>query len=181
MVYLIIAKAMSFKECMGSFTEGFKSMVPAILILTFAWTLCALMGAKGEGLDASGAAIADGTLNAKAFIQRSVNPESIGMGVLPAVFFIMACLISFATGTSWGTFGTLIPIVITVLSGSGEAIIFLTMSAVLAGAVYGYHFSPISDTTIMASAGAPCNHLDHVRTQLPYATIVAIICFITYL
>lgn len=182
MVYLLAAKALSFKDCMESFTDGFKSMVPAILILVFAWTLCGLMGAKGEGIDEAGVAIIDGTLNAKAFIQTTLSVDSIGLGIIPAIFFLLACVISFATGTSWGTFGTLIPIAIGMMSGvENSAMLYLAMSAVLAGAVYGDHVSPISDTTIMASSGAQCNHIDHVKTQLPYASLVAIICFFTYL
>ena len=162
--------------------DGFKSMVPAILILTFAWTLGGIMGAKGEGIDEAGAVIIDGTLNAKAFVQAHVTADSMALGVIPFVFFIIACLLSFATGTSWGTFGVLIPISTAVMSASSnEGLFFLTMSAVLAGAVYGDHVSPISDTTIMASSGAQCNHIDHVKTQLPYATIVAILSGVTYL
>ena len=180
MAYYGIAKVMKFKEIMGSITEGFKSMVPAILILTFAWTLCAMMGAKGEGL-VDGVKVLDGTLNAKAFIQSVVNADSMVLGIIPFVFFALACFISFATGTSWGTFGTLLPIAIVVMPEANAGLYYLTLSAVLAGAVYGDHVSPISDTTIMASSGAQCNHIDHVRTQLPYATIVAIISAITYL
>ena len=177
--YYAISKSLSFKDCMNSFTEGFKSMVPAILILTFAWTLCALMGAKGQ----------EGSLNARAFIQgvfgydeaTGITNTTMAMGIIPAVFFIIACLISFATGTSWGTFGTLIPISLCILGSANSSLLYLSMSAVLAGAVYGDHVSPISDTTIMASTGARCNHLDHVKTQMPYATIVAVMCFIVYI
>lgn len=176
-IFYAVTKRLSFKECMESFTEGFKSMVPAILILTFAWTLCAIMGAKG------------GNLDAKLFIQHAFgyNPDTgatnmtMAMGIIPAIFFLVACLISFATGTSWGTFGTLIPISLCILGQANPALLYLSMSAVLAGAVYGDHVSPISDTTIMASTGARCNHLDHVRTQMPYATIVAIMCFVVYI
>ena len=176
-IFYAVTKRLSFKECMASFTEGFKSMVPAVLILTFAWTLCALMGAKG------------GYLDAKSFIQHAFgyNPDTgatnmtMAMGIIPAIFFLVACLISFATGTSWGTFGTLIPISLCILGQANPALLYLSMSAVLAGAVYGDHVSPISDTTIMASTGARCNHLDHVRTQMPYATIVAIMCFVVYI
>ena len=106
----------------------------------------------------------------------------MALGVIPFVFFLIACLLSFATGTSWGTFGVLIPISTAVMSATtSEGLFFLTMSAVLAGAVYGDHVSPISDTTIMASSGAQCNHIDHVKTQLPYATIVALMSGIVYL
>ena len=178
-VYYICTKTLKFSACMESIAEGFKSMVPAILILTFAWTLCALMGAKGQ----------EGSLNAREFInnafgfnsQTEQTSSTMAMGVIPALFFILACLISFSTGTSWGTFGTLIPISLCMAGGSTPAMIYLCMSAVLAGAVYGDHVSPISDTTIMASTGARCNHLDHVKTQFPYATLVALLCFIVYL
>lgn len=181
-IFYICTKAISFKNFMSSIAEGFKSMVPAILILTFAWTLGAIMGAKGEGIDEAGKAVIDGTLNAKAFVQANITADSMGLGVIPFVFFVLACFISFATGTSWGTFGVLIPISTAVMSATAsEGLFFLTMSAVLAGAVYGDHVSPISDTTIMASSGAQCNHIDHVKTQLPYATIVALISGITYL
>ena len=182
LIFYYCTKALTFKDSMASIVDGFKSMVPAILILTFAWTLGGLMGAKGEGVDEAGKAIIDGTLNAKAFIQAHVSADSMALGVIPFVFFIIACLLSFATGTSWGTFGVLIPIATAVMTAaSSEGLFFLTMSAVLAGAVYGDHVSPISDTTIMASSGAQCNHIDHVKTQLPYATIVALISGITYL
>ena len=181
-IFYMCTRAITFKNFMSSIAEGFKSMVPAILILTFAWTLGALMGAKGEGVDEAGKAIIDGTLNAKAFVQANITADSMALGVIPFVFFILACFISFATGTSWGTFGVLIPISTAVMSATtNEGLFFLTMSAVLAGAVYGDHVSPISDTTIMASSGAQCNHIDHVKTQLPYATIVALISGITYL
>lgn len=181
-IFYLCTKAITFKGSMESIVDGFKSMVPAILILTFAWTLGGIMGAKGEGIDEAGKAIIDGTLNAKAFVQANVTADSMALGVIPFVFFLIACLLSFATGTSWGTFGVLIPISTAVMSASSsEGLFFLTMSAVLAGAVFGDHVSPISDTTIMASSGAQCNHIDHVRTQLPYASIVAIVSGIVYL
>ena len=183
LVFYIVTKAITFKASMESIVDGFKSMVPAILILTFAWTLGGIMGAKGAGLDeVTGKAVADGTLNAKAFVQANITADSMALGVIPFVFFLIACLLSFATGTSWGTFGVLIPISTAVMSATtSEGLFFLTMSAVLAGAVYGDHVSPISDTTIMASSGAQCNHIDHVKTQLPYATIVALMSGIVYL
>ena len=206
-VFYLCTKAITFKASMESIVDGFKSMVPAILILTFAWTLGGIMGAKGDGMlhdclncgeasniidtvcgNCDGSLFGeayigiDGTLNAKAFVQAHITADSMALGVIPFVFFIIACLLSFATGTSWGTFGVLIPIATAVMSAtSSEGLFFLTMSAVLAGAVYGDHVSPISDTTIMASSGAQCNHIDHVKTQLPYATIVAILSGITYL
>ena len=182
MIYYASIKALSFKEMMDSFVDGFKSMVPAILILTFAWTLCAIMGAKGEGLDEEGAIILDGTLNAKAFVQAHISADSMALGIIPFVFFAIACILSFATGTSWGTFGVLIPIAIAVVPASTTSgLFYLTLAASMAGAVYGDHVSPISDTTIMASSGAQCNHIDHVKTQLPYATSVAIISGISFI
>lgn len=180
-IFYIATKALSFKECMSTITDGFKSMVPAILILTFAWTLSGLMGAKGEGIDEFGAIIMDGTLNAKGFIQSTISADNMALGIIPFVFFALACFIAFATGTSWGTFGVLIPISIAVMNEANAGLFYLTMSAVLAGAVFGDHVSPISDTTIMSSSGAQCNHVDHVRTQIPYASIVAIVAGISYL
>ncbi len=167
-IYYMVDKVVSFKEIMGSFTQGFKTMVPAILILCFAWTISGIMGAKG------------GYLDAQAFVQT--NMEKIPAAVrslFPAIFFILACGIAFSTGTSWGTFGVLVPIAVTILGGSGTMVI-LTMSATLGGAVFGDHVSPISDTTILASTGGNCNHVDHVKTQLPYAGTIAIITFIVY-
>ena len=165
--YYMIAKVVNFKEIMESIVQGFKTMVPAILILVFAWTISGIMGAKG------------GYLEAKAFVQNNVAGLSI-QWLFPAIFFLLACGISFATGTSWGTFGVLVPIAISVLGDTGTLAI-LTVSATLGGAVYGDHVSPISDTTILASAGGNCNHVDHVRTQLPYASLIAVIAFISYL
>ena len=166
-VYYMIAKVVNFKEIMESLVQGFKTMVPAIFILVFAWTISGIMGAKG------------GYLDAKAFVQNNVAGLSI-QWLFPAIFFLLACGISFATGTSWGTFGVLVPIAIAVLGGSSTLAI-LTVSATLGGAVYGDHVSPISDTTILASTGGNCNHVDHVKTQLPYASLVAFIALVTYL
>ena len=143
-------------------------MVPAILILTFAWTLSGIMGAKG------------GELDARAFVEAHLTADSIGTAFFPVVFFLVAAGVSFATGTSWGTFGILIPIATAILGTDTTPITLLTVSACLAGAVWGDHVSPISDTTILALSGAQCNHVDHVRTQLPYATLVAIISAIGY-
>ena len=165
--YYMIARVVSFKEVMGSFTEGFKAMVPAILILTFAWSISGIMGAKG------------GYLDAQAFVETNLANSNFPQFLFPAIFFILAGGIAFATGTSWGTFGVLVPIAVTILGGSGTMAI-LTVSATLGGAVFGDHISPISDTTILASAGAQCNHVDHVNTQLPYAALVAGIAAIAY-
>ena len=168
----IFTKVLSFGECVDSLTKGFKSMVPAILILVFAWTLSGIMGAKGGYLDAA------------LFVKEnmtSLTENGFATALIPAIFFAVACLISFATGTSWGTFGILIPVATSLLGTSVEANVILAISAILAGAVYGDHVSPISDTTIMASSGAQCNHIDHVKTQLPYATLVAAVSFVSYL
>ena len=143
-------------------------MVPAILILTFAWSISGIMGAKG------------GYLDAQAFVQNNLANSNFPKFLFPAIFFILAGLIAFSTGTSWGTFGVLVPIAVTILGGSGT-LALLTVSATLGGAVFGDHISPISDTTILASAGAQCDHVDHVNTQLPYASLVAGISVVTYL
>ncbi len=167
-IYYMITKVVSFKEITDSFVDGFKQMVPAILILTFAWTISGIMGAKG------------GYLDAKAFVQNNLTGSGFPNWIFPALFFVMAGGIAFATGTSWGTFGVLVPIAVLLLGGEGTLTI-MTVSATLGGAVFGDHISPISDTTILASAGAKCNHVEHVNTQLPYAGLVASIGFISYL
>ncbi len=166
-IYYMLSKAISFKDITASFTEGFKAMVPAILILTFAWSISGIMGAKG------------GYLDAQAFVETNLANSAFPQFLFPAIFFILAGLIAFSTGTSWGTFGVLVPIAVTILGGSGTLAI-MTVSATLGGAVFGDHISPISDTTILASAGAQCNHVEHVNTQLPYATVVAIIVALAY-
>ena len=167
-IYYMIERVVSFKEITGSFTEGFKAMVPAILILTFAWSISGIMGAKG------------GYLDAQAFVKNNLANSAFPQFLFPAIFFILAGAIAFATGTSWGTFGVLVPVAVAILGGSGTLTI-LTVSATLGGAVFGDHISPISDTTILASAGAKCNHVEHVNTQLPYASVVAIIATVSYL
>ncbi len=166
--YYMFTKVVSFKEITSSFTQGFKTMVPAILILTFAWSIAGIMGAKG------------GYLDAQSFVEFNMSkiPATI-QSFYPAIFFILACGIAFATGTSWGTFGVLVPIAVTVLGGSGT-LVLITVSATLGGAVFGDHVSPISDTTILASTGGNCNHVDHVKTQLPYASLIAVITFVSY-
>ena len=167
-LYYMFARVVSFKDFTSSFTEGFKAMVPAILILTFAWSISGIMGAKG------------GYLDAQAFVQNNLAGSNFPQFLFPAIFFILAGLIAFATGTSWGTFGVLVPIAVAILGGSGT-LTLLTVSATLGGAVFGDHISPISDTTILASAGAQCDHVDHVNTQLPYAALVAGISVVSYL
>ena len=165
-VYYLIRRAMSLKECMECVPEGFKAMVPAILILTFAWTLKAMT-------DSLGAAV---------YVESIMSNCAEGlMGFLPAVIFLVACLLAFATGTSWGTFGILIPIVVAVFNNTDHTLMIISISACMAGAVCGDHCSPISDTTIMASAGAECDHVSHVSTQLPYAILVAAISFVIYI
>ncbi len=166
-LYYMITRVVSFKDITASFTEGFKAMVPAILILTFAWSISGIMGAKG------------GYLDAQAFVETNLANSNFPTFLFPAIFFVLAGAIAFATGTSWGTFGVLVPIAVTILGGSGTMAI-MTVSATLGGAVFGDHISPISDTTILASAGAQCNHVDHVKTQLPYAGLVAIIAALAY-
>ncbi|MGN0447098.1 MAG: Na+/H+ antiporter NhaC family protein [Acutalibacteraceae bacterium] len=163
-VYLLIRRVVSFKEIMGSLPEGFKAMVPAILILTCAWTLKAMTDSLG----------------AKIFISQLVEGSAGSFqALLPAIIFVIAVGLSFATGTSWGTFGILIPIVLSVFEASNPLTI-VAISACMAGAVCGDHCSPISDTTIMASAGAQSDHINHVSTQLPYALTVAGVSFVSY-
>ena len=170
-LYYLFARVVSFKDIMGSFTSGFKAMGPAILILTCAWSISGIMGAKG------------GYLDAQAFVINNISADKFPMFLFPVIFFVLAGLIAFATGTSWGTFGVLVPIAVSILEviEGGPAFMVLTVSATLGGAVFGDHISPISDTTILASAGAQCNHVDHVNTQLPYAILVAIISVVAYL
>ncbi len=160
-------KVISFTEFAGSLAEGFKAMVPAILILTFAWTLSGVCG--------------ESYLNAGGFVSNFVQETALATTILPAAFFLIALGLAFATGTSWGTFGILIPIAIAIFGGVETQLLIITVSSILAGAVCGDHISPISDTTILASTGASCNHIDHVSTQLPYALLVAACCFIGYI
>ncbi|MBO4376254.1 MAG: Na+/H+ antiporter NhaC family protein [Lachnospiraceae bacterium] len=163
-IYLIARKIVTFEEAMECIPKGFISMVPAILILTLATGLKNMTGA----------------LEVKTFVHDTMLNAQGLQWALPAIVFVVACLIAFATGTSWGTFGILIPIV-SVVFPETSSLFFVGISACLAGAVCGDHCSPISDTTIMSSAGAHCNHIDHVETQLPYAISVAVISFITYI
>lgn len=164
-IYYLVTRRLTFTELTSSFTEGFKAMVPAIMILTFAWTL------SGITMD----------LGAKVFVAEFVRSNAAGLTwLLPAIVFVIAVGLAFSTGTSWGTFGILLPIVCAVFPGGGELMV-ISISACLAGAVCGDHCSPISDTTIMASAGAQCNHMNHVSTQLPYALTVAAVSFVTFL
>ena len=166
-VFYVARKALPFKECMGCITEGFKAMVPTICILALAWTL--------KGMTDS--------LGAKEFVAGIVeNTAGSLLNFLPAIVFLIACFLAFATGTSWGTFGILIPICLHAFPlESGNPLAIICVSACMAGAVCGDHCSPISDTTIMSSAGAQCDHLAHVSTQLPYAITAAVVSFITYI
>jgi len=166
-IYYLCRRVLSFKECMNAIPEGFKAMVPAIMILACAWTLKTMTDSLG----------------AKIFIAEFVrNGATAFVSFLPAIVFLIGCGLSFATGTSWGTFGILIPIVLAVFGGTiSNEICIIAISACMAGAVCGDHCSPISDTTIMASAGAQCNHVNHVSTQLPYALTVAAVSFVCYL
>ena len=166
LVYYAIRRVMSLRDMMNCIPEGFKAMVPAILILTFAWTLKAMTDSLGADV------FVEGLIHGSA--------ESL-MNLLPAIIFVIACFLAFATGTSWGTFGILIPIVVDAFSASDYNLMIVAISACMAGAVCGDHCSPISDTTIMASAGAQCNHVNHVSTQLPYAITVAVISFLVYI
>ena len=162
-IYMAIRGVVSFADSMKSIPEGFIAMLPAILILTFATSLKNVTGLLGADI----------------FVGELVRGASWLQGFLPAIVFIIACILSFATGTSWGTFGILIPIV-DAMFPIGSALGIVCMSACLAGAVCGDHCSPISDTTIMSSAGAECEHLNHVSTQIPYALYVAVISFVCY-
>ena len=168
-IFFLITRVLSFNDCMNAIPEGFKSMVPAILILTFAWTLKSMTDSLGAAEYVAG-------------LVEGVADTGVFMSMLPAFIFVIAVFLSFATGTSWGTFGILIPIVVKVFGGNmGNELMIIAISACMAGAVCGDHCSPISDTTIMASAGAQCNHISHVSTQLPYAMTAAALSLVTYI
>ena len=160
-------KLLTFRGFMAGVTQGVKSMVSAVMILVFAWSLsgvCREMIGTGE------------------FVSNLVSSSNLSLAILPAIIFVVAAFLSFSMGTAWGTFGILIPIVTMICTGSeGAAILIPALGATLAGSVYGDHCSPISDTTILSSTGAKCEHISHVSTQMPYATLVAGICFVGYL
>ena len=160
-------RVITYKQFTDSIAEGFKAMVPAVLILSLAWTLSGICSEE--------------YLNAGGFVSRLVNGSNMAMGVMPAVFFLVATGLAFATGTSWGTFGILIPIIMAIFGDEMSGLLVITVASVLAGAVCGDHISPISDTTILASTGAECNHIEHVSTQIPYALLVAGCSFVGYL
>ena len=165
-IFYLIRRVITFKDCMDAIPNGFKAMVPAILILCCAWTLKTMTDSLG----------------AKIFISQIVEGSAGAFQIfLPAIIFVIAVGLSFATGTSWGTFGILIPIVLSVFGAESGTITVIAISACMAGAVCGDHCSPISDTTIMASAGAQCNHINHVSTQMPYAFTVAGVSFVSYI
>lgn len=164
-IFYALRRVLKFTDSMACIPDGFKAMVPAILILTFAWTLKAMTDSLG----------------AAEYVAGIMETAATGLvNFLPAIIFLVGCFLAFATGTSWGTFGILIPIVVAVFQGTNETMMIISISACMAGAVCGDHCSPISDTTIMASAGAQCNHVNHVSTQLPYAMTVAAVSFVTY-
>ena len=159
-------QSLPFADCMDCLPEGFKQMVPAMLILSFAWALKAMTDSLGAAKYVA------------ALVESSAGNL---MNFLPAIIFLIAVFLAFASGTSWGTFGILIPIVVSCFQGVDHQLMIISISACMAGAVCGDHCSPISDTTIMSSAGAQCIHLNHVTTQIPYALTVAVVSFFTFL
>jgi Na+/H+ antiporter NhaC len=165
-IFYLLRGVITFDDAMECLPEGFKQMVPAILILTFAWSLKAMTD----------------NLGAANYVAGLVSGSAAGFqSLLPCIIFIIAIGLSFATGTSWGTFGILIPIVVNCFQNTDYTMMIIAISACMAGAVCGDHCSPISDTTIMSSAGAECNHINHVSTQLPYALTVAAVSAVTYI
>ena len=168
-IFFMATRVLNFTECMNTISEGFKRMVPAILILTFAWTLKSMTDSLGAADYVAG-------------LVQNVAGNGAFMNFLPAIVFVVGAFLAFATGTSWGTFGILIPIVVNVFGGDmNSELMIIAISACMAGAVCGDHCSPISDTTIMASAGAQCNHISHVSTQLPYALTAAAVSMVAYI
>ena len=165
--FLVIRRSMSFVQVTDCIAEGFKVMVPAILILTFAWTI---------------SGVTNDLLGAKYFVEAAMQSSAESLAnFLPGVIFLVACGLAFATGTSWGTFGILIPIVVATFGVDSGTILTVGLGACLGGAVMGDHCSPISDTTILASTGAQCYHLNHVKTQIPYAVTVAAVAFVNHI
>ena len=165
-IYFMFRRTIKFREMMDAIPEGFKAMIAAILILTLAWTIKTMTDSLGAADYVAG-------------IVKS-GAESF-MNFLPAIVFLVGCGLAFATGTSWGTFGVLIPIVMAVFENYDVQMEIISISACMAGAVMGDHCSPISDTTIMSSAGAQCYHINHVNTQIPYAVTVAVVSFVCYI
>ena len=165
-IWYLGRRVLGIRKCMDCLPDGFKAMVPAILILILAWSLKGVTDALG----------------AKVFVSGMISGSAAGlMNFMPAIIFLVGLGLAFATGTSWGTFGILIPIVVAAFSSIDPNLMIISISACMAGAVCGDHISPISDTTIMASAGAECNHVNHVSTQLPYALSVAAVSFVSYI
>ena len=168
-IFYLCTRALSFSECMNAIPEGFKAMVPPLLVLTFAWTLKAMTDSLGSTEYVTG-------------VVQSISDNEALMSLLPAALFLIACGIAFATGTSWGTFGIMIPIAAAAFHADmGSELMIVCISACMAGGVFGDHCSPISDSTIMASAGAQCDHIQHVSTQLPYALTAggtALVCYV---
>ena len=165
--FLVIRRSMNFVQVTDCIAEGFKIMVPAILILTFAWTI---------------SGVTNDLLGANVFVEQAMESSAESLAnFLPAVIFVVACGLGFATGTSWGTFGILIPIVVSVFGVDAGTILTVGLGACLGGAVMGDHCSPISDTTILASTGAQCYHINHVNTQIPYAVTVAAVAFVNHI
>ena len=160
-------RVITFKSFCETFVQGFKAMTPANLILCFAWTLSGICSDK--------------YLNLGGYVGMLVSANTDVVMFLPVIFFVVAIILAFATGTSWGTFGILIPIAVAVIGPNDVNMLSITVAAILSGAVGGDHASPISDTTILASAGAQCSHLDHVSTQIPYVLIVASASFVGYM
>ncbi len=156
---------MSMSTFLEGCMNGMKSMLPANIILVLAWTI---------------SGVCRDLLGTPAFMQQMVPPDSLSAAMLPAIIFVIAAFLSFSIGTAWGTFGILIPIVIPVAEAMDPNLLIVCLSATLAGSIFGDHSSPISDTTILSSAGAGCAHIAHVSTQLPYATLVAVCCFAGY-
>ena len=168
MVLYLPRAVVSFEEFCSAFTQGFKAMTPAIFILCLAWTLSGIC--SDQYLDLGG------------YVKEIVSANTSVIGFLPAIFFVVAIILAFATGTSWGTFGILIPIAVSSLDASvSSPMLIICVAAILSGAVGGDHASPISDTTILASAGSQCNHLEHVATQVPYVIVVSVCCFFGFL
>ena len=165
-VYIVVRKSMDFQAIMDALPKGFRNMVPPILILIFAWTLCTMT---------------KDYLGSAAYVDSVLGDSGDLSHFLPAIFMVVACFIAFSTGTSWGTMGILLPIVVSTFQVTDPSLMVVGVSACLSGAVFGDHVSPISDTTIMSSAGAQCSHVFHVSTQAPYALTVAAVCFVFFL
>ena len=165
-IYYLLRRVLTFKEYFDCINQGVKSMVPACIILTLAWSM---------------GGICRDYLNTGDFVAGVVSSSNMPVWTLAPLIFLIACLLSFATGTAWGTFGILIPIILGITSQVAPELTITCLSATLAGSVFGDHCSPISDTTILASTGASVNHLAHVSTQAPYAITVAVCCFIGYI